>query len=290
MHHIKFAIVGCGRLGTNLGVQLQSAGHTATGISARHMQTIQESNQLINAELIDTCPWKVSSMADVIFITTPDDAIEQTCQKLVENNGISQNAIIYHCSGSLSSKILTAAIKDGHAVGSFHPLQSFPVKHLSPNPFENIYVSVEGAKEAIELGKKFAEDLNAKVTEVSTQGKELYHAAAVAASNYLVTLLELARQLNIHAGIPDDIALKVLQPLIQGTLNNIDNHGVTNALTGPIARGDLRTIQNHVNCINKDLPDFVNLYKMLGQYTIPIAQQNISEDTASKLQKALMIR
>jgi predicted short-subunit dehydrogenase-like oxidoreductase (DUF2520 family) len=289
MPHIKFAIVGCGRLGTNLGVQLQAAGHTVTGLSARHIESIQVSNQFINAKFIDTCPWKVTSMADAVFITTPDDAIEQTCQKLIDNNGLRQNGIIYHCSGSLSSNVLSAAINNGHAVGSFHPLQSFPVKNLSSNPFENIYISVEGSKEAIEQGKLFAKDLNAKYTEISTEGKTLYHAAAVAASNYLVTLLQLARQLNIQAGIPDDIALTVLQPLIQGTLNNIHNHGVTNALTGPIARGDLHTIQNHLFCMTKELPDFVNLYKMLGQYTIPIAltQQSISENTASKLQKAL---
>jgi len=292
MPHIQFAIVGCGRLGTNLGIQLQAAGHTATGLSARHMQTIQESNQLINAECIDTCPWKVTSKADVVFITTPDDAIEQTCQQLIENNGMRQNAIIYHCSGSLSSSILASAIKEGHGAGSFHPLQSFPVKHITPNPFENIYVSVEGSKEAIEQGRIIADDLNAMITEVSTEGKTLYHAAAVVASNYLVTLLELARQLNVHAGIPDNIALKVLEPLIQGTLKNIDKHGVTNALTGPISRGDLRTIQNHVISITKDLPDFKNLYNTLGQYTIPIArsQHLISEDTASKLQKELVIR
>jgi len=292
MQNIQFAIIGCGRLGTNLGIQLKAAGHTAVGLSARHMQSLQESNQWIHAQIIDTCPWKVTQLADVVFITTPDDAIENTCQQIIANKGLRQKSIVYHCSGSLSSSVLLSAIKDGHCAGSFHPLQSFPVKHLTPNPFENIYISVEGSKESSELGKILAKNLKAEVTEISSDSKTLYHAAAVVASNYLVTLLELARQLNIHAGIPDNIALEVLKPLIQGTLNNIEKQGVTNALTGPISRGDIRTIQNHVHSISQGLPDYINLYNTLGQYTISIAQaqHTISQETAIKMREELMIK
>jgi len=289
MQKFNFAIVGCGRLGTNLGIQLKAAGHTPVGLSARNMKSLQESNELIKAIVIDTYPYRVTNYADIIFITTPDDAIDQTCQLIINNNGLNQKAIVYHCSGSLSSSALSSALKAGHSVGSFHPLQSFPVKNLKPNPFENIYISVEGNQSATELGKSIAFDLKAKATEISTDGKSLYHAAAVVASNYLVTLLDLARQLNIHAGMPDNIALKVLSPLIQGTLNNIETQGVTNALTGPISRGDEHTIQNHVSNITRLLPDYTHLYNVLGNYTIRIAesQQRISKDQALKLKEIL---
>jgi predicted short-subunit dehydrogenase-like oxidoreductase (DUF2520 family) len=289
MQKLDFAIVGCGRLGTNLGIQLKAAGHSPIGLSARNIKSIQESNKLIKAKIVDTYPWKVTKNADIIFITTPDDAIEQTCKEIIYNNGLRQSAFVYHCSGSLSSKSLVSAIQSGHYVGSFHPLQSFPVKYLQPNPFENIYISVEGDKPAIELGKSIAFDLKAKITEISTDGKSLYHAAAVVASNYLVTLLELAKQLNINAGISDNISLEVLKPLIHGTLNNIEKQGVTNALTGPISRGDERTIQNHVRNIAQVLPDYSNLYNILGHYTISIAQsqQQISNEQSLKLKEIL---
>ena len=289
MQHIKFAIVGCGRLGTNLGIQLQNAGHTAVGLSARSIGSLKESRQLINANTIDTCIWRVTTMADVVFITTPDDAIELTCQQIVNNNGLKHNAIVYHCSGSLASNALESARKARHSTGSFHPLQSFPVKNLRPNPFDRIYITVEGTHSATDQGKLLAADLKAEATEISTEGKILYHAAAVVASNYLVTLLEMAEQLNISAGINENIALKVLKPLIQGTLNNIDKQGIHNALSGPISRGDIRTIQHHVNSISQELPDYINLYNALGRYTIPIAeaQQNIAKETAIKLREIL---
>jgi len=289
MKNIGFSVVGCGRLGTNLAVQLQAVGHTAVGLSSKHMQSLQDSNQYIQAQIIDTCPWYVTAQADVIFITTPDDVIEQTCQQIIDNNGLRQSAIVLHCSGSLASNILQSAIQAGHSAGSFHPLQSFPIKYLKPNPFKNIYISVEGMNAATELGKKIAIDLKANVTEVTTEGKILYHAAAVVASNYLVTLLDLARELNIQAGISDEVALEILKPLIQGTLNNIEKQGITNSLTGPISRGDLHTIHKHIMNISKGMPDCLDLYRTLGHYTIRIAraQRNISDETILNLQDVL---
>ncbi|ETR74199.1 MAG: NAD-binding 6-phosphogluconate dehydrogenase [Candidatus Magnetoglobus multicellularis str. Araruama] len=286
MQKFKFAIIGCGRLGTNLAICLKSEGHTPVGISAKRMESIQESNHWIHAKTVDICPWNVTQKADVVFITTPDDSIEQTCRQIINHNGLNQDAIVYHCSGSLSSEILSAASNEGFSVGSLHPLQSFPVKRLDGNPFENIYISVEGSPKAIALGKIIVKSLRARLTEISTKGKKMYHAAAVVASNYLVTLLELSRQLNITAGISEDIALTVLTPLIQGTLNNIEKQGIPHALTGPIARGDIQTVQDHITSIKQSLPGYLALYKTLGKYTVPIAkaQQNISDETLLALQ------
>ncbi|MBF0449155.1 MAG: DUF2520 domain-containing protein [Candidatus Magnetomorum sp.] len=286
---INFAIIGCGRLGTNLSIRLKEAGHTPVGLSSRHLESIQNANEFINAQIIDTIPWNVTSSANVVFITTPDDSIETVCQQLIENNGFNSNAIVYHCSGSLSSSVLAAASAAGLNVGSFHPVQSFPVIYIEPNPFERIYVSVEGDPIAIELGKKIAIDLKASVVEVSTDGKKLYHAAAVVASNYLITLLEMAKQFNIHAGLSENEALAILKPLIQGTLNNIDKQGIPGALTGPISRGDIKTIRDHIQKIQQIIPDFLDLYQTLGRYTVPIAQaqKTISTDSASLLNKQL---
>jgi len=289
MKKIKFAVIGSGRLGTNLAIQLQKAGHIAVGLCAKHVKSIECTNRLLNVRLVDTIPWKVTPQADVVFITTPDDLIERTCKQVSANQGFKQHCTVFHCSGSLSSQILTDNISDDHDAGSLHPLQSFPVKHIEPNPFENIYMSVEGSEKAIELGKAFAKDLKANVAEISSSGKQLYHTAAVVASNYLVTLLWMAQQLNMTAGIPESIALKVLNPLIEGTLANIQKQGIPSALTGPISRGDIQTVHNHIEKIINELPEVLDLYKMLGRYTVPLAQKqcNISEKMAKSFQEKL---
>lgn len=282
---IHFSTIGCGRLGTNLTIRLKKAGHVPVGISARHLDSIKSLNNIIEAQSVDTIPWKVTTNADVIFITTPDDYIQTVCQQLVDNKGFNPNAIVYHCSGSLPSTVLDGARSVGLKVGSFHPLQSFPSKQMECNPFEGIFVSVEGDPIAVKLGKKIADDLKADVVEISTNEKKLYHAAAVVASNYLVTLLDMAKQFNIKAGMPENIALKVLKPLIQGTLSNIEQQGIPDALTGPVSRGDIQTIKNHIEDINKKLPDFLKLYKILGTHTVPIAKskKTISDKKTSSL-------
>jgi len=284
---IHFATIGCGRLGTNLSIRLKEAGHIPVGLSARHLESMKPFNDIIKAPKIDTVPWKITSGANVVFITTPDDCISEVCNQLVEKKCFHANTILYHCSGSLSSEALSAARTSGLNIGSLHPLQSFPVRIIKPNPFEGIFVSIEGSPLAIEVGKQIVMDLKAKVVEISTEGKKLYHAAAVAASNYLVTLLNMAKQFNIASGMSEEVSLAVLKPLIQGTLNNIEKQGITDALTGPISRGDIQTIKNHIEQINTKKPEFSKLYKILGQHTTLIAKKSLSENMALLLNEIL---
>ena len=115
----------------------------------------------------------------------------------------------------------------------------------------------------------------------------LYHAAAVVASNFLVTLEDFAINLLQKADLSEEKAYEILEPLIMGTLNNIKNKGSVHALTGPVARGDSDIVSSHINAIEKDMPDFSLLYKVMGKYTLNIAKQRkeISSEQISKLSK-----
>ena len=122
------------------------------------------------------------------------------------------------------------------------------------------------------------------VLEIEVEKKRLYHAAAVAASNYLVTLVHLALELNKAAGLPGDTPFDALHPLIKGTLSNINAKGIPDALTGPIARGDVETVSVHLEAIEKDAPALLSLYKCLGLYTVDLARaKGLSKDVADKL-------
>jgi predicted short-subunit dehydrogenase-like oxidoreductase (DUF2520 family) len=101
--------------------------------------------------------------------------------------------------------------------------------------------------------------------------KVLYHAAAVFASNYLVALVKLATDLWQNFGVPQGQAVKALLPLLRGTLGNIDNVGLPNCLTGPVARGDLGTIRTHLHELEKKAPHLLHIYSELGLQTVPIA-------------------
>ena len=119
--------------------------------------------------------------------------------------------------------------------------------------------------------------------------KALYHAGAAAASNFLVTLIQYAVTLMIRAGVPPDAALPALLPLIRGTVANLESVGLPDALTGPIARGDIGTIKRHLRALESMPGDFVRLYRHLARKTIDIALRkgSVSKDDAGRMLELL---
>jgi predicted short-subunit dehydrogenase-like oxidoreductase (DUF2520 family) len=128
-------------------------------------------------------------------------------------------------------------------------------------------------------------DLGGTLLEITAEKKTLYHAAAVAASNYLVSLIHLALELNKAAGLPMNISFDALLPLIKGTLSNIGARGIPDALTGPIARGDVETVAAHLQAIEKDAPGLLAIYRCLGLYTVDLAKAKgtLNEEAADRL-------
>jgi len=209
---------------------------------------------------------------DIVFITTPDGVIEGVCEDLADQDAFGPKTMVFHLSGAHSSAILARAKQAGAVVGSIHPLQSFaPYEPGQASPFEGINISVEGDPDAVSQGKDIAAALGAQAFAIPTESKTLYHASAVVASNYLVTLVKFALTLLMETGLREDAAFDILSPLIQGTLSNIDSRGCTQALTGPVARGDHDTVSRHLADIDEKTPEFSALYRLLGTHTLDIA-------------------
>jgi predicted short-subunit dehydrogenase-like oxidoreductase (DUF2520 family) len=100
----------------------------------------------------------------------------------------------------------------------------------------------------------------------------LYHAGAVAASNYFVALVDLSLRFYEALGADRKEALKAVLPLIKGTLANIESAGVPEALTGPIMRGDVQTLRGHLDAIRVRTPELAGLYKELARHTVTVAR------------------
>ncbi len=286
--HPSFTIIGCGKVGTALAVHLSAAGYRLKGVSCASAKTSQAAAEHTGAKMFSSSPWDITKDSDILFITTPDSTIKATCDRMAEQNGFKKDSIVLHCSGAHPSTILSAAKKNGAHIGSLHPLQSFASGDQG-NTFKGITISIEGEKTAVAAAKKIAGLLGANILLINTEAKTLYHASAVAACNYLVTLQDFALKLMAESGVSSKDALNVLYPLIKGTLSNIENRGTEKALTGPVARGDVATVQQHINDIREKMPEFLPLYKTLGLYTINIAKSGgtISDEQAKELKKIL---
>ncbi|MBW2357055.1 MAG: DUF2520 domain-containing protein [Deltaproteobacteria bacterium] len=276
----QIAIVGCGRVGTALAVWLHRAGYPVCGLSSRRLQSAEAVAALIGPRPCSQAPQTVTAEADVVFITTPDGVIETVCRQIAAAGGFRAGSVVLHCSGALPSTILAPARQSGAWIGSLHPLQSFAAPPLDRNPFAGIIVSVEGDGPALQTAEALAADLNAHPQQILTEAKALYHAAAVVASNYLVTLLDLAFTLLQQAGVAPRDAHGVLRPLIDGTLANVARIGPPAALTGPVARGDAETVVGHLEAIGAKNPESLALYRALGMATVDVAERGGHLDAA----------
>ena len=279
------AIVGCGTVGTAIGKLLGDAGYRISGVATSNLETARRAAGVTGSEGFSDCPWEVTRGADVVFITTPDDLIESTCMSISEHRGFEKNAVAIHCSGALSSDILSSARDCGAVVATLHPLQSLASVDQAVTLVAGSFCTIEGDKGALPIVRQLVEDLGGILLEIAAEKKTLYHAAAVAASNYLVTLIHLALELNEAAGLPSDTSFNALLPLIRGTLSNIGAKGIPGGLTGPIARGDMATVSAHLKAVEKDVPELLPLYRCLGLYTVDLAKAKgtLSKDAADKL-------
>ena len=282
-------IIGCGKLGLALSQNLNRAGYKNIDFVSKTESSAQKASKLIKSGNYGTDPLKFTKSADIVFITTPDRIIEDVCKKIACKNGFKKDSIVLHCSGSLPSTILSSAKKCGVYTGSIHPLQSFSGETGIKNPFSGIVIAIEGEDQAIDVMEQIAKKLDAGLClPIKTESKTMYHAAAVVASNYLVTLVDFALELLKSAGISQEKGFDVLKPLIYGTLANIESEGTVDALTGPVARGDLKTIKTHIEHIKAEKENLDLIYKTLGLYTVNIAVkaktiQNSSEKDLKKL-------
>lgn len=278
-------IVGCGRVGTALGRLLGKAGYPIEGVITRSAPTARKAAALVGAKAFSDRPIPLCRQGAIVFITTPDDAIKKTCDGIAAREGFQQGAVVIHCSGALSSKILASAGQCGAVGACLHPLQSLASAEQAERILPGSYCAIEGQGGALRVVARLVKDLGGIAVEIKPEAKALYHAAAVVASNYLVALLDVALELDRVAGIAPDAAFKALMPLIQGTLENIGSVGIPEALTGPIARGDIQTVAGHLEAMSKQAPDVLVLYKVLGCRTVALARAKgtLDEEVAQGL-------
>ena len=284
---IKTAFIGAGTTGTALAVRLSEKEWPVVGVYSRSSSSADKLAGLLpNCRAYHTSQ-ELANVAEMVFITTPDDVIAQVCGEVRWHKG----QRVLHCSGAHSVDILEPAKKLGASVGSFHPLQSFADTDQAIANMSGSTFGLEAEEPLLSALKELASLLDGNWVELRPGDKVLYHLAAVFACNYLVTLVKLALDLWKGFGVSSREATSALLPLLRGTLNNIDSIGLPNCLTGPVARGDLGTIERHLKALDARNPSAITAYKELGLQTIPVAlaKGKINEQKAEEVTNLLSL-
>jgi predicted short-subunit dehydrogenase-like oxidoreductase (DUF2520 family) len=285
---IKTGFIGAGTTGTALAVRLSQKGCPVVAVSSRTLSSAQKLARLVPKCQVCYTAQELADAAELVFITTPDDVVAQVCGEVQWYEGQS----VVHCSGAHSVDILEPARKLGAAVGSFHPLQTFADVDQAIGNLPGSTFALEAEEPLLSTLKELTLLLKGNWVELKPGDKVLYHAAAVFACNYLVTLVKLALDLWLDFGVSANEATRALLPLLQGTINNIGNIGLPDCLTGPVARGDSGTIERHLSTLETASPSLLSTYKELGLQTIPIAlaKGQVNEQKAEEMKALLSLK
>jgi len=279
---MKIGFIGAGTVGTALAVLLSQKGYEFIGASTR--KPLKADRIVSNLHLLESNQ-EVADKADLVFITTPDDAIAIVASQVKWH----KEQGVVHCSGADSTDILEPARKAGAMVGGFHPLQTFAGVKQAIENLPGSTFALEAEEPLLTTLKDMATALGGRWIRLKPEDKAAYHAAAVFASNYLVTLAKMSTDLWRTFGVPADQAIQALLPLMHGTLNNIENIGIPQCLTGPIARGDTGTVNKHLKMLQDKAPSLLSPYRELGRQTVPIAQskERINDKQAEEMEAIL---
>lgn len=269
MHTVS--IVGAGKVGTALGYLLRRGGYQIVGIGSRTIESAKRAREFIGEGEATTDLKAAAGRAEIVFITTSDDAIGKVCMKISSEGGFNTGAVVFHTCGALSSEVLRSARTLGANIASLHPLQSLADVNEAVKNIPGSYFCIEGDEIALSIAREIVNVLKGREIRLRVDKKPLYHAGASVASNFLVATVGFGLELFDAAGINRQDSLNALMPLIKGTIKNIETLGIPSALTGPISRGDTGVIEDHLSVISKELPGVLRLYTELGRYTVKVA-------------------
>lgn len=266
------AIIGAGKVGTTLGILAARAGYTVAGVSGRDADKTAAAARQIGPGVQVGLPGRIARLGELVLITTPDDSIESVSRTLAEDRAFAPGAIVAHCSGATPSSVLAPAreLCSCH-IGSMHPLQTFPSVATGVAKFPGTYCFCEGDAVAVDVLMTLAADLGGHGVRMSAEGKLLYHASAVLACNYLSALMQAALTTAEKAGISANNAQPALEPLVRATLDHVFAVGPTEALTGPIARGDVELVRRQSEALTSADARLGQLYKLLGLVAVDMA-------------------
>ena len=227
--------------------------------------------------------------ADIWMLTCPDDQLQCVGDALLSSGALQSDNILFHCSGATSSTIFTKAEEMGVKVASLHPVHSFANPKSSLQSFAGTACAIEGDIAATLGLSRLFEKIGANLFPIDSDKKSLYHASTVMACNNLVSLLELSKLMLNQSGVDSKVPHNPLQALVQQTLNNYFDTDAQSALTGPISRGDVNTIETHLTALDGAPTAWQQVYAGLGSIAVGISttQGKASSEDLEKISELL---
>jgi predicted short-subunit dehydrogenase-like oxidoreductase (DUF2520 family) len=276
------SIIGAGRLGTALARALATQGYTIEAVVAGTSRHAKRAAKLVGTNPLALASTELDQLptSDILFITTPDDAINDVAAQIaaaIKLGGMKRESrrtrTALHASGALSSAALESLRDTGFATGSLHPLVSVSDPLQGALNLRSAFFCVEGDAAAVRVALRIVRALGAQSFSISAKDKALYHAAAVMASGHTTALFDLATEMLVRCGLTKARARAVFLPLLKSTLENLYTTDPAHALTGTYARADTATVRRHLSALrSQKMTDALLAYLTLGKHSLRLAR------------------
>ncbi len=261
---LRIGVIGAGRVGAVLAAALRAAGHE---IVATAGESDASRNRI--AALLPGVPTRkpsaVAADCDLLLLTVPDDMLPNVVAMLSASGAIHADQYVVHTSGRHGLGVLAPAAEVGARTVALHPAMTFTGTDIDlPRLAGCVYGITVGDTER-DLAEQLVADLGGRPVWVPEDKRALYHAGLAHGANHLVTLVTQAIELLSASGV--DQPADTLRPLLEAALDNALDQGDT-ALTGPIVRGDVETVRDHLAEVARHAPDTLPSYVAMARSTL----------------------
>ncbi|MEA3362050.1 MAG: DUF2520 domain-containing protein [Thermodesulfobacteriota bacterium] len=271
----RIALIGPGRVGCAVSKHLHEAGYQLTAIIGRNRERAIEACTYIGCSTaLGSDKLADSAAAQILLLAVPDDQIQNLALQIQATTEFANPITMIHFSGLHPAEIMRHD-SSSTSLLSLHPLLPFASRQRAFLDLRQCPCALESdTPQTLALGQELVNAIGGHSFTLESEKKPLYHTAACVASNYLVTLLASARDLLVNCGIEPGQAIPLLMPLVQASLDNVKNLNPEQGLTGPIVRGDIGTVTEHIQALENAAPELLQLYLQMGKLTVLISNKS----------------
>ena len=266
-------LVGAGRAGRALTAALRAAG-VAHALVDRERIVEQQGPPVFTsrADAVQHAP--------AILVAVRDGQLDVALDELRERDGIMPHTVVLQVSGSAEPAARERITDAGVHYGTFHPLLPLIDPSLASFRLQGSVIGVEGDAHAHAVAVRLAARLGATTIEIPREERAAYHAAAVIASNFPVTLAALAEGLLSRIGVDSVSAHRAVRALMAASVENLAAAPrALDALTGPIARNDVATVRAHTTALHGTRP-YHDVYEVVSRATLALMRERGDDPAA----------
>ncbi|MDP3967768.1 MAG: DUF2520 domain-containing protein [Nocardioides sp.] len=283
---LTVGVLGAGRVGAVLGSVLQALPTTAVVAASGETPATRERMADLLPGVEVAKPTAVARACDLLLLTVPDDMLPGVVRSMADSGSLRPGQLVVHTSGKHGLDVLAPAAAVGCRVLAVHPAMTFTGTAADVERLQGCVFGVTVPDELATVADALVAALGGRPVRIAEEHRALYHAGLAHGANHLVTLVSQAMDLLRAAGVDDPAG--TLRPLLTAALDNTLEHGDA-ALTGPVARGDLRTVRDHLSRITEHAPGALDAYAAMARATVErtVADGRLAPRRAVALDQAL---